>query len=146
MRKIFNQSHWSSLLKYARNLSNIDLKRRTYVPIITSKFHKNSTIPSQDIVRKAKQTDRQTDRWTDGRTDREGDYYRAPASRCGALIKGNESSCFFYNVIKDWNAQRVEAKDSSTKLSFGQILKWVFFQSQYGKKYFMIIYLFLSFL
>jgi hypothetical protein len=43
-------------------LSNIELERGTYVPIITSKFHKNYTIPSQDIMRKAKRTDRRTDK------------------------------------------------------------------------------------
>jgi hypothetical protein len=71
MRKTFSQSDYSSLIKYARNLSNIDLERGTYVPSITGKFHQNPTIPSQDIVRKAKRTDR--------RTDGQGDYHRAPA-------------------------------------------------------------------
>jgi hypothetical protein len=82
--KTLSQSDCSNLIKYAQNLSNIKLKQGAYVPSITSKFHQNPTIPFQDIVRKAKRTDRRTDRRTARQTDGQGDYYRAPASRCGA--------------------------------------------------------------
>jgi hypothetical protein len=59
MRKTFSQSDSSSLIKYARNLSNIELERGTYVLSITSKFHQNPTIPSEDIIWKTlSQSDR----------------------------------------------------------------------------------------
>jgi hypothetical protein len=52
MQKTFSQSDCSSLIKYAWNLSDIELERGTCVPSSTSKFHQNSIIPSEDIMRK----------------------------------------------------------------------------------------------
>jgi hypothetical protein len=52
MQKTFSQSDYSSLIKYARNFSNIELERRTYIPSITSNFHQNPIIPSEDIMLK----------------------------------------------------------------------------------------------
>jgi hypothetical protein len=48
MRKTFSQSDSSSLIKYVWNLSNIELEQGTYVLSITSKFHQNPTILSED--------------------------------------------------------------------------------------------------
>jgi hypothetical protein len=47
MWKTFSQSDSSSLI-----LSNIELERGTYVLSITSKFHQNPTISSEDIIGK----------------------------------------------------------------------------------------------
>jgi hypothetical protein len=60
--KLSNQIAAASLNMHGRNLSNIEFERGAYVPSITSKFHQNPTIPFQDIVWKAKRTDRQTDK------------------------------------------------------------------------------------
>jgi hypothetical protein len=38
-------------------------------------------------------------------------------------IIGNESSCFFYNAIKDWNALPVETKELPTKCSLKKTVK-----------------------
>ena len=43
-------------------------------------------------------------------------------------IRGNESSCFFYNAIKDWNALPVETKELPTKCSFKKAVKFFFSQ------------------
>ena len=53
-------------------------------------------------------------------------------------IKGKESSCFYYNAIKDWNTLPLDTKQLSSKQSLKKTCKVVF--SQQGKGSFMMPY------
>jgi hypothetical protein len=79
MWKTFSQSDWSSLIKYAWNLSNIELEWGTCVS-------QASFIKIPPFLLKISCGKR------NGQTDGQGDYYRAPASQCRALIKDQDKT------------------------------------------------------